>query len=604
MASATTYEIRLRYLLEDRASRELAQMTREAQRASRATGLLSMGFGKLAALGGGALGLNAARKALIGFNSEAEQAQLVTAGSLALNMRTTVEEQLKSARYLASEFQQIAKDSVGETSEFVAMAQLIARPVTRATKDMRELRDITSGATIAAKAFRFEAEVAALDIENALQGNLTSRDRFARSILEPMGYTTEAFNELGDKARFDVLLQALRSPQLKELANLQGKSFEGTLSTLQDSVAITLGAVGRPLFAEITAEIQRWNRYLDANGDKISDMAKSLAGALVDGFSFIKEVAGWMVENRETLMAVAKGLIAFKAGQALVGIGRSVGGGLGAASEFMKTLATGGTGLRDFVGASGSATSNLALFGGILGKAVPVLGGLVAAGTALHGLWSQQNQAARLERAEAMRRTGESYRNAGRLASARAEQKRFAEIEQGRFNPALGDTAPVAGRELTPLEAIKKKQADIQVATLSGSQAEFDQSLAQYLLDKQVLTEKLDVDNLKLQKLRDQANLGIKDLEAFYGAVADLQSRLGASGIRDLLGAQQAEAAPTSQIPAVDLGSVMKAPKVNVTINRIEVQSDDPDRFVFQMVDSFKDLARSPGSALNAFREG
>ena len=44
--------------------------------------------------------------------------------------------------------------------------------------------------------------------------------------------------------------------------------------------------------------------------------------------------------------------------------------------------------------------------------------------------------------------------------------------------------------------------------------------------------------------------------------------------------------------------------KVNVTIQRIEVQSDDPDRFVFGMVSAFSDAAKNPSSALDSFAEG
>lgn len=51
---------------------------------------------------------------------------------------------------------------------------------------MAELRDITAGATVAAKAFGIEAEVAALDIEQALAGNLTKEERFSRALREPM----------------------------------------------------------------------------------------------------------------------------------------------------------------------------------------------------------------------------------------------------------------------------------------------------------------------------------------------------------------------------------------------------------------------------------
>ncbi len=45
-------------------------------------------------------------------------------------------------------------------------------------------------------------------------------------------------------------------------------------------------------------------------------------------------------------------------------------------------------------------------------------------------------------------------------------------------------------------------------------------------------------------------------------------------------------------------------PKVNVTIQRIEVQSDDPDRMAFGLIESFRDAAKNPSSALSSLREG
>jgi hypothetical protein len=50
--------------------------------------------------------------------------------------------------------------------------------------------------------------------------------------------------------------------------------------------------------------------------------------------------------------------------------------------------------------------------------------------------------------------------------------------------------------------------------------------------------------------------------------------------------------------------NIADKPKVNVTINRIEVQSDDPDRMAFGLIESFRDAAKNPSSALASLREG
>ena len=48
-----------------------------------------------------------------------------------------------------------------------------------------------------------------------------------------------------------------------------------------------------------------------------------------------------------------------------------------------------------------------------------------------------------------------------------------------------------------------------------------------------------------------------------------------------------------------ELGKQKVAPKpnVNITIQRIEVQSDDPDRYAFGLVEAFQDAVRNPSGA-------
>ena len=43
--------------------------------------------------------------------------------------------------------------------------------------------------------------------------------------------------------------------------------------------------------------------------------------------------------------------------------------------------------------------------------------------------------------------------------------------------------------------------------------------------------------------------------------------------------------------------------KIDVKINKIEVASEDPDRFAFNLVDAFQDVANNRSQALNTFKE-
>jgi hypothetical protein len=54
--------------------------------------------------------------------------------------------------------------------------------------------------------------------------------------------------------------------------------------------------------------------------------------------------------------------------------------------------------------------------------------------------------------------------------------------------------------------------------------------------------------------------------------------------------------------PALSNLAKVEKPKVNVTINRIEVASDDPDRWAFRFVDAVRDAGRNPSGAAVGMR--
>jgi hypothetical protein len=59
--------------------------------------------------------------------------------------------------------------------------------------------------------------------------------------------------------RAETLKAALMQKQLTQLAAAQGQTFNGVLSTLQDTIEQFFGKVGLPLFKAVTAELKHWN---------------------------------------------------------------------------------------------------------------------------------------------------------------------------------------------------------------------------------------------------------------------------------------------------------------------------------------------------------
>lgn len=562
---------------------------------------------KTVALAGGWMLVRSGAKGLLGFNADLEQSRITMAGIFRLNMGGTFEKQMAGATDMVSQFQQIAKASVGTTQDFVMMAQMIARPVTAAKLGMSGLRDITAGAVVAAKAFGIQAEVAALDIEQALAGQLTSKERFARALLEPLGFDTKAFNQLDQAKRAQVLQYALTQPAIAEMAKAQEGSFAGVMSTLEDSLQMTLGKIGLPLFQRLTAEAKNINAWVDANGPAIEKFGREFAGYLVDGFEAIKSVVSFVIENKDLLLTLAKGLVVYQGGKML---GRGIdafGSGADKAGSFLKTLTSGG-GVKELFGASEQAGSGLLRFTGALSRAVPIIGALATVSSGLYSLWSKRRAAEERERKDLMFKSGRSFETLSELSMARQQLRALVDTQQGRYNPALGDKAPIAGRDLTPLEEASKRQLERKVAQLSGAQQDLDVDLVKYLYEKGAFDEALKVRSDFLGKTINTL-LEEQDIKPFLSAVTDLQSRLGASGIAALIGGTPAadtseDDAKAEQDRMAALVANMAKGGTKVTINKVEVASPDPDRFVHGIARAAERFNRNPTQAQAALRGG
>ena len=358
-ASDTVYRVRTVYETDDGASNGIKAIGKEADRASKKTGMLKqalMGFAAFA----GYKALGAAKGALIDFNVEMEQARIQMAGLMQLNVGGTFNANMSKASDLVGKLQQRAKKSVGTTQDMVEMASMITRPVLAAGLGMQDLEDITANATVAAKAFGMEAGQAALDIEQALMGTLGKKDRFARALLEPMGMDTTKFNALSAKERAKALADAMRQEGITKMAEAQAGSFAGVTSTLKDNIQMALGRVGLPLMQAITREVQKINRYFDENGEQLEAFADSAGKLLVDGFMVAKSVMTTIVENKDLLLTIAKAALAIKAARGIQGLLGSFWKGVAQHSKvFASTTATASSKLGAFAGAAGSAASML-----------------------------------------------------------------------------------------------------------------------------------------------------------------------------------------------------------------------------------------------------
>jgi hypothetical protein len=614
-------------MMEDRATRGLQRMTQQTEKATKASGLLRGGLGRLAAVGVGAFGIHKAGKALIGFNSDMEQARTTMAGMIQLNLGGEWSANMATATGLVDKFQERAKKSVGTTKDFVGMAQMLARPVTAAGLGMKELEDITAGATVAARAFGMQAELAALDIEQALMGTLGKKDRFARALIGPIlkqhGATLKSFNALDAKSRAVMLKQALTSKTIQDMSEAQAGTFAGVYSTFEDNMQRFLGAVGMPLFKAITAELQKWNGWLENNQDKVNRWASSFGKALVGGFRFIGKTIAFFVKHKDTLLFIAKAWAAMKIGQKLGGLVTAAGAIMGRGTRRAGGLAMMGgmdrAGLK--LGKFGAGISKVT---SVVGRWVPALG---VAAIAVSHFAKMLNLGGSV--------VGESARKAAADAQARAQKEHLLpeEVRQklGTYKKAQKEWVDTQARAFET-QQLNKARADLEGH--AGSVGKYYQGLAERavkagLINRDLTAMKGPTEIRKWAERTEShpaaamvAKNAMKDLYSALGDAAQSpeHARLFQSEIKRMLAGQFQEvmgrygrvplegAGGTPATNAAldkalsELGKGGKA-KVSVTINKIEVQTDDPDRWVFEMSEAFSDAAKNPSSVIDTFRE-
>lgn len=608
-ASSTVYDVMLRFRMAGQeAMRGVDLLERKLRKASKGSNLLRNSLAAASGAAVGFFGFRAASKALVGFNSDLEQARIQMAGLMMQNLGGTFEGQLERSNVLVEEMVQKAKMSTSTTAEMVDFLRNTIQPLTAAGMKAHKLADFTHKALVAAKAFGDE-DVAQLDIQQALNQNVQVRDRFMQKLLGTIRMTHEEFNELDKPARLKTIERALNHPSIMKMAKAQENSFAGVFSTLKDNLEIFLGKVGLPLFQALTAEIKSWNTWIDRNGDKLNRIAKDFSQSLMSGFRAVKQAVSWIAEHKDLLLTLGKAILVLKGAKAIGGI---IGAGMGGIKTVAGILTGGFTMLKTELGLLRAATIAEGAGGKLtnVGKA-GVAGAVVAGGLAAGIYLRKKFDEGRESQKSRVRHVGWMKED---MAKGRADLgfyklKGYLD-DQGNINMAkLRKTALMGGAgQLSREELVKFPERIaglIRATEIMDKQARSDEHrgyIAQAAAWKRMYAAapawgKAIMDNMSQTMLRnayDHLDPAMKQMFAGIGEYARKTAEVALGW-----------AIPSLRPKEEDLGwAAKKGTKVNVTINRIEVASDDPDRFVMGMVDAFRDAAKNPSGAARALREG
>lgn len=610
--ATTTYDINVRYRLEDRASKGAKKIGGELQKTARHGRSLLTTMKVVAAGAAVGFGLRAGKKWLVDYNASLEETKLKMTGLISLNMGGTWATNQQKANSLINQFRVDAVKSAGTMQDFAEFAGMITGPILRAGMSMKDLREITKGGVVAAKAFGIEAGMAALDIEQALAGTLTKKDRFARALLEPMGIDTETWNKMAKDTPELIgenLVKAFNQPALKQMAEAYKDTWAGVTSTLKDNLQQTLGKVGLPLMQLLVKEVKSMNAYFEKNPEKIKKFIKDFSEGLVTGFGYVKDVIKLIIDNSGMLMNIAKAFVGFKLIQ---GAGGLLAGPFDMMSKYSKAQKLAASSTSTFANRMTSAANKM--------QGVATILGLVYAGASMMAGAVDREQERHLKRIE---QRPQGFLSAATEGKSNEQILAFAkdagllapgnEVNMARFVNAMGgmagEAAPGAlakGRKLqqTGAEAFGGRATEAGLATsMLGAQAD-PRSAEAYRALMGALAEQSAQNANKMESFLKVHEHQVKEYVQAQGGLINymrsgqMGTDIGRALTPTMPGGRQFNAITGEYEAFADPETATKPTKKNgdvkVYINTIKVTADDPDRFAMGMLGAFRSANTKP----------
>ena len=595
--NSTVYDVRVKYALDDRASKGAQGISSACDKA--AGSALSL-KGALMAVGGVAA-LKKGYDMLIGFNSEIDQMKIGLSTVMQMQLHLPFAKANKEADKLFNTFQEMAKKSPATTKDFMEMANAIAPGVALAGGGPDKLAKLTQGAVVASIALGEKADMVALDVKQMLAGTVGVKDRTAMQLLGSKKIDHLEFNKKSGSERAQLVEELFSQDALQKAADQFGESFKGQTSTLQDTLQIALGQVGKPLMASITDEVRKMNEWITKHPKLIAEYGEKLGSMIKGAFEFVKGVAGWMVENRELLFTIGKTFLIFKGAQMGTNVIKGFVGGLTNMVGQMKTAGSTVVGLFTGSGGGGIGGAFKGLTGILQGAGgvIPALGlfvgalGIVTELLNTHAEEDKKAKAAQVSLHEAVsdfpelqarkQQLKDALSGKGAMAGLAGNdemRKRF-ETELEGLNKTVFDPEKMGGI-LKKISEESKAHGGSDFSTLTSQQMRKAERFIPSMFDSRDSTKSAEVTNevLSFFKSFNTMRGDIRDEALKYA----FPEQFGTPDKKDVKG-------PDSTWTPGKTGDI------KVTINKIEVASEDPDRFVFGIAKLSENAAKHPTSS-------
>jgi hypothetical protein len=594
----TVYDVAIRYEVEDKASHGLEGMAKHAENAERHTMGLKEG---LVALGEVFLvgeAFHKGKELFIDWNREIQNMRIQGAAMLQANdLAKTWDQATISAGKMVDEFNRFAVTSPVTTRELEGMANGVSTAVAQAGGGIKDIVNVTEQGIIAAKAFGMESSMAALQISEAISRGAHVRERFTATLIKTQNMTLEEFNKLDPTKRVALIEKALNSPAMKNAARAFGDSWDGVWSTLQDKVEITFGHAGHQMFMAIAGEVKAINVWLTDNDALVEQWGAKLGMYLKEGFSHVRSAVAFLVEHKDTLLKVGEVWAASKIlGNMGAFSGAGIAGGAGGMGAFfggakMGLLGTPGQSANLSLGqVLGGAASSVFLskylgadklqstVTGLTGALSTLPGPLGLLGSALNGLVLAIEYAEN-ELDKSHREQVEKTAEQGAIMSA---------LKEAVKNDAFIDMALNGKNQMT--REVGAAQADITL----GKIVEEVHAAGAYTKDAQL-------DMVKMSQYLAGIGIQGETQSQYLKIAADAFKYFGAGSGATPEGLYNRLGIKYTDFDSEDGKRKVKKPTpINVTIQKIEVASEDPDRFAMGLSRSFRKLNQNPTAAVDA----
>lgn len=618
MADGTTnYEVQIRMQLRDEAATKVrtlsAELDKTTKKAKETESSLKSMYGAAAAAAT-YVGIERAYDALIGFNAQVQQTKTSLAATVMINFGGTFEDAKKSAAGLFEEFQRFAMVSPTTTQEVAQFGQSIASAAFGAGATMKQFVTMTEQAVIASRVFGIESHLAQVQLQEMLIGNVRKTERFAIAMLAAGHVTLEQFRAMDAAGRKNFILKVLTSPAMAAAAKDMAKGWAGVTTTLIDNLQIFFGAVGKPLFERISKEIEHWNKLIEENRHTLEGLAKEWGERLVTAFNVVKDTVSFVIDHRDAFVAIGAAFMAGKSGMFGEGgmLGTLIGANIQGASG-QKLLGGLQTALTRGLGAGALA----AYLGGNAYQAVGT--GVLGALSALPGKLGAVGAAATIAAEGLLLLSGEVNKSIEKEAD---RQARLVTI-QSRMDMLLGSGGMMnfkggaADYRAIARSAMESGYLDaagrVNMAKLRGD-LQLAERRPEYMGEEERRNERLLRGGMTpaeaWQVMSRQIVSGFADQQRALDTIAAIT--IAGQTERMKLGARQlfvldkhltgiflntnglGQMATNLFSPIADRfaswsdfwGGPGQAPRqVNVNIQHIEVVADDPDRFVFGVVE-------------------